>query len=105
MARVRAAWSRPIAYGVLWCWNTGYENGRSTLHSLRLLAVSYSFPPMAYPRSIQVARLLGALDASTLVICGSEDGTFTPYGRDETIASGVEGRMAGVIREPFYRSK
>ncbi len=60
---------------------------------------------MAYPRSIQVARLLGSLDASTLVICGSEDHTFTPYGTDETIASGVEGRMAGVIREPFYRSK
>ncbi|HJQ68934.1 MAG TPA: glycosyltransferase [Blastocatellia bacterium] len=75
------------------------------MHSLQLLAVSYSFPPMAYPRSIQVARLLGALDASTLVICGSEDGTFTPYGKDETIASGVEGRMAGVIREPFFRSK
>jgi glycosyltransferase involved in cell wall biosynthesis len=60
---------------------------------------------MAYPRSIQVARLLGSLDASTLVICGSEDQTFTPYGKDETIASGVEGRMAGVIREPFYRSR
>ena len=75
------------------------------MYSLRLLAVSYSFPPMAYPRSIQVARLLGALDASTLVICGSEDHTFTPYGKDETIASGVEGRMAGIIREPFSRSK
>ena len=75
------------------------------MHSLQLLALSYSFPPMAYPRSIQVARLLGALDASTLVICGSEDNTFTPYGIDETIASGVEGRMAGVIREPFYRNR
>jgi hypothetical protein len=75
------------------------------LRSLQLLAVSYSFPPMAYPRSIQVARLLGSLDASTVVICGSEDHTFTPYGIDETIASGVEGRMARVIREPFHRSR
>ena len=75
------------------------------MHSLQLLALSYSFPPMAYPRSIQVARLLGSLDASTVVICGSEDHTFTPYGKDETIASGVGERMARVIREPFYRSR
>ena len=75
------------------------------MHSLQLLAFSYSFPPMAYPRSIQVARLLGSLDASTVVICGSEDDTFTPYGIDQTIASGVEEKMARVIREPFYRNK
>lgn len=60
---------------------------------------------MAYPRSIQVARLLGGLDASVVVVCGAEDKTYTPYGQDLTIASGIEERLKGVIREPFHRPK
>ena len=77
----------------------------SILSNLELLAISYSFPPMAYPRSIQVARLLSALDASVTVICGEEDQAYTPYGRDTTIASGIEGRLKRITREPFHRPK
>lgn len=75
------------------------------MSNLELLAISYGFPPMAYPRSIQVARLLGNLDASITVVCGMEDQTYNPYGRDVTIASGIEGRLKRVIREPFHRPK
>ena len=78
------------------------------MRNLELLAISYSFPPMAYPRSIQVARLLsalGALDASITLVCGEEVQTSSPYGRDVTIASGIEGRFKRVTRERFYRPK
>jgi hypothetical protein len=60
---------------------------------------------MAYPRSIQVARLLGSVNASVVVVCGAEDQTYTPYGHDQTIASGIDGRLKRVIREPFHRPK
>jgi glycosyltransferase involved in cell wall biosynthesis len=60
---------------------------------------------MAYPRSIQVARLLGSLDASVVVVCGAEDRSYTPYGHDLTIASGIEDRVKQIIREPFHRPK
>jgi hypothetical protein len=41
---------------------------------MRVLAISYAFPPLIAPRSIQVARLLRHLDAETALVCGTAAG-------------------------------
>ena len=53
------------------------------LPRLKLLVVSLAYPPLAYPRSIQVARLLKFLNAATVVACADEpaarkDATIEP---------------------------
>jgi glycosyltransferase involved in cell wall biosynthesis len=59
---------------------------------------------MPFPRSAQVARLLDGLDASVVLLCGANDGPDPDSSvPDETIAPGVEGGLAHVIREPYYR--
>lgn len=50
----------------------------------KVLAISFAYPPLAYPRSIQVARLLKHLHLSTVLVCGDEqdvpkDPTIEPY--------------------------
>jgi len=62
-----------------------------------LLAVSFAFPPLAYPRSVQVARLLKRLAAPTALVCADERGAR----RDETIERDAEGRLAHLARVPF----
>ncbi|HZI17547.1 MAG TPA: glycosyltransferase [Pyrinomonadaceae bacterium] len=62
-----------------------------------LLAVSFAFPPLAYPRSIQVARLLKHSSARTALVCADERGAR----RDETIERDAEGRLARVVRVRF----
>src|SRR5947209_13455811 len=72
---------------------------------VRILAVSYSFPPMAHPRAVQVARLLQELDASVVVVCGSEDPSQSPWARDQTVAPDIERHLEHVVREPLRRSR
>lgn len=67
---------------------------------LKLLAVSHSYPPLAFPRSIQVARLLKYLDASTVLICGDEYGAR----RDQTIESNAESKLEACLRVPVDNS-
>jgi hypothetical protein len=62
-----------------------------------LLAVSFAFPPLAYPRSVQVARLLKRAQAPTALVCADERGAR----RDETIERGAEALLARVVRVPF----
>jgi Glycosyltransferase Family 4 len=50
--------------------------------ALETIAVSYAFPPLPFPRSIQVARLLKHLDMGMLLICGAAQGKL-----DATIPS------------------
>src|SRR5688500_15891671 len=69
--------------------------------SPRLLAVSFAFPPLAYPRSVQVARLLKGLDAGVALVCADERGAR----RDETIEPDAESRLARVVRVPFAPSR
>src|ERR1044072_6635769 len=50
--------------------------GLDTSTALRLLAISYSYPPKEEPRAIQVSRLLKHLKASTVLICEGENESF-----------------------------
>jgi hypothetical protein len=63
----------------------------------RILAVSFAFPPLPSPRSVQVSRLLSTLDASVSMICADE--VHGP--KDVTIGSDVEENLETCIRVPF----
>jgi glycosyltransferase involved in cell wall biosynthesis len=65
--------------------------------SPELLAVSLSFPPLAYPRSVQVARLLKNLKFSTLLVCADERGAR----QDPTIEPDAEAQLRACLRIPF----
>lgn len=69
----------------------------NALPKLKLLAVSLAYPPLAYPRSIQVARLLKFLNASTVLVCGDEAGAR----KDSTIEPDAEAKLEACLRVPF----
>jgi hypothetical protein len=73
-------------------------NSSSEPHqAIKLLAVSFFYPPYAYPRSVQVARLLRHTDASTVLVCADEEG-----GRqDPTLEPGAEDFLTECLRVPF----
>lgn len=64
---------------------------------INLLAVSFAYPPLAYPRSIQVARLLKYLNASTVMICADEAGAR----KDDSLEPDAEAKLEKCIRVPF----
>lgn len=66
-----------------------------------ILAFTYAFPPMAFPRSIQVSRLIANLNASVVVICGED----LHERRDETIMPYIEEHLGNIIRVPFYQPR
>ena len=63
---------------------------------LKILAVSLAYPPLAYPRSIQVARLLKFLDASTVLVCAEEASAR----KDLTIEPDAEAKLGACLRVP-----
>jgi hypothetical protein len=65
--------------------------------SPELLAVSFSYPPLAYPRSVQVARLLKHLKFSTVLVCADEKGARL----DPTIEPDAEAHLRACLRLPF----
>jgi hypothetical protein len=69
--------------------------------SIKLLAVSFSFPPLAYPRSIQVARLVKYLQLRTVVVCADERAAR----KDPTLEPDAESRLEAVLRVPFAVSR
>lgn len=62
-----------------------------------LLAVSFSYPPLAYPRSGQVARLLKNIPFSTTLVCADERGAH----RDPTLEPDAEASLRACLRVPF----
>lgn len=66
----------------------------------KLLAVSFAYPPLAYPRSIQVARLLKNTPASTVIVCADEPSTR----HDPTIESDAEAQLEACLRVRFVTS-
>ncbi|HVF66682.1 MAG TPA: glycosyltransferase [Pyrinomonadaceae bacterium] len=62
-----------------------------------LLAVSFAFPPLAYPRSGQVARLLKHLRFNTALVCADEEGARL----DPTLEPDAESHLRACIRVPF----
>jgi hypothetical protein len=75
----------------------------SKVSKLKLLAVSFAYPPMLEPRAIQVSRLLQHLDASSTLICADyEDKDIL---QDLTFAGGGT-HLDKLVRVPFpWRSK
>ena len=62
-----------------------------------LLAVSFAFPPLAYPRSGQVARLVKHISFKTVLVCADEEGAR----RDATLEPDAEQHLAACLRIPF----
>lgn len=73
------------------------EGANDDAAPLKLLAVSFSYPPLAYPRSSQVARLLKHANASTVMVCADERGART----DPTIEPDAEARLSATLRLDF----
>lgn len=65
--------------------------------SLRLLAVSFSFPPLAYPRSIQVARLVKYMPFPVVMVCADEPDAR----KDPTLEPDAEAVLQACLRVPF----
>jgi hypothetical protein len=78
-------------------------NSSSQPHSsIKLLAVSFFYPPLAAPRSVQVARLLRyTTTASTVMVCADEAGGH----KDATLESGAEDFLSECLRVPFAQRK
>ena len=72
-------------------------NTATILTKIKLLAVSFSFPPLVYPRSIQVARLLKHLPVSTVLVCADERRAR----KDSTLEPDAEARLEACLRVPF----
>jgi hypothetical protein len=66
----------------------------------KLLAVSFAYPPLAYPRSMQVARLIKYARASTVLVCADELGAR----RDPTIEPEADALLEACLRIPFKDS-
>src|ERR1044072_7218316 len=69
--------------------------GLDTSTALRLLAISYSYPPKEEPRAIQVSRLLKHLNASTVLICEGKNGAGSDV---------AESFLEKTLRVPFVPS-
>ena len=75
------------------------NSSAATPSSLKLLAISFFYPPLAAPRSVQVARLLRytAATASTVLVCADEAGGR----KDATLEPGAEDFLFECLRVPF----
>src|ERR1041384_901843 len=62
----------------------------------KLLAISFAYPPLAYPRSIQVSRLLNNIQFETTLICADDPSVRT----DRTIGPKENGNLRRLIRVP-----
>jgi hypothetical protein len=76
---------------------TARARGSAPHPAPKLLAVSFAYPPLAYPRSIQVARLLKYAHAATALVCADEEDAR----RDPTIEPEAESFLAACLRVPF----
>lgn len=71
-----------------------------SVFSMNILAISLAYPPLAYPRSIQVARLLKFTDATAALFCADEPGVRT----DTTIEPDAESKLYKCVRVPLTKS-
>jgi glycosyltransferase involved in cell wall biosynthesis len=67
--------------------------------SLKLLAVSFTYPPLALPRAVQVARLFKHLAAETVLVCADYD--EKDVRKDSTLVAEAEASLKKVLRVPF----
>ncbi len=66
---------------------------------LKILAVSFAFPPSSYPRAVQVARLLSYTDASITMIC-ADDHNIKQNGLNH---NDLNGRLEDLLRISYKR--
>jgi len=71
---------------------------RLNLLPVKLLAISFRYPPILYPRSIQVARLLVHLQVSSVVVCADEKSEYI----DATIQPNGDCVPVDCLRVPFH---
>jgi glycosyltransferase involved in cell wall biosynthesis len=69
--------------------------------AIKLLAVSFAFPPLAYPRSIQVARLLKYVSLRTVLVCADERDAR----KDPTLEPDAASQLEALLRVPFSVSR
>jgi hypothetical protein len=67
---------------------------------MKLLAISYAFPPLIAPRAIQVARLLRHLEAESALVCGASPGERS----DPTIEPHAAAELAAWVRPERNRT-
>lgn len=74
----------------------------ANISTTKLLALSFSYPPSALPRAVQVARLLRYTNLPTVLVCADhqERGTRT----DPQILENAEGFLTNCLRVPFVVS-
>lgn len=64
---------------------------------INLLAISFAFPPVRLPQSIQISRLLSGLDANVTLICAD----WLDIEPDITIYPGAEESLHSCVRVPY----
>jgi glycosyltransferase involved in cell wall biosynthesis len=70
--------------------------------STKLLAISFSYPPLALPRAVQVARLFKHLPFSIVLVCADYDEKGVR--KDSTLVAGAEASLEKILRVPFSLS-
>lgn len=60
------------------------------MKEINLIAISFAYPPLAYPRSIQVARLLKHIPCSTVLLCGDENEGHKDFTIEPEAESGID---------------
>lgn len=68
---------------------------------MNILAISMAYPPLAYPRSIQVARLLKHAGQRTVLVCADEEGSRL----DRTIEPEAEASLLACVRVPVRKRR
>lgn len=68
----------------------------------KLLAISFTYPPLALPRAVQVARLFKHLPLGTVLVCADYD--EKDVRKDSTLVTEAEAAVEKVLRVPFSLS-
>ncbi|HEX8097771.1 MAG TPA: hypothetical protein VF507_07025, partial [Pyrinomonadaceae bacterium] len=78
------------------------DSQQGSRRATSLLAVSFTYPPLALPRAVQVARLLKHLSLGTVLVCADYDERGVR--KDSTLVADAEGFLKKVLRVPFSLS-
>lgn len=65
----------------------------------KLLAISFTYPPIALPRAVQVARLFKHLSLQTVLVCADYDEKDAR--KDSTLVAEAEAPLEKILRVPF----
>lgn len=64
-----------------------------------MLAISFTYPPLALPRAVQVARLFKHLSLRTVLVCADYDEKDAR--KDSTLVAEAESSLEKILRVPF----